>query len=264
MPEQEYQIVTGIVVTIIIFLLAGFFIVALVAYINERKKKHIEEKQSMELNFQEELLRTQLEIQEQTLKNISQEIHDNIGQVLSLAKLNLGTMNTGEPEKLQQKIDASKNLVSKAIQDLRDLSKSLNSDYVEEVGLAKAVEYEMEIIKRLGLFEIRFELSGSIYRAERKKELILFRIIQEGISNIIKHAQAKKIHVMMYYRPETLEIYIQDDGIGYMPGAMPDPGEQRSGLGIKNMYNRARMINADFKIAGVKDEGTILEIKLKV
>ncbi len=120
MPPQNYQIVTGVVIATIVFLLAGFFIVILIAYANSRKKKFIQEKQIMQSEFQNELLRTQMEIQEQTFKTISQEIHDNIGQVLSLAKMNLSKF---EIDRLNsdEAVLSAKNLVSKAVSDLRDL-----------------------------------------------------------------------------------------------------------------------------------------------
>src|ERR1700744_5628828 len=206
MPQQEYEVVTGVVITIIGFLLAGFFILVLVAYINQRKKKHIEEKKTMQLNFQQELLRTQLEIQEQTLKNISQEIHDNIGQVLSLAKLHLATADLNKADVLQQKIEDSRKLVAKAIQDLRDLSKSMNTEYLADVGLARSIEYELELIKKTGSFETRFIQEGSGYSLGNQKELILFRILQEVISNIIKHARANLITVEVTYQPDVFTL----------------------------------------------------------
>ena len=135
------------------------------------------------------LLQTQLEIQEQTLKTISQEIHDNIGQVLSLAKLNLSRMDINKQDQLKEKIADSKNLVSKAIQDLRDLARSMNTDNITAMGLAKALEYEVEMLRKTG-FVVSFDVNGNVVRQEPQKELILFRIIQEIFNNIIKHAES--------------------------------------------------------------------------
>src|SRR6187551_1859556 len=105
-------------------------------FLQMHRRRTIHEKEMYDLKAQYErtLFQSQLEIQEQTFRNISQEIHDNIGQVLSLAKLNLNTMDCNNPEALQVKINDSKQLISKAIQDLRDLSRSLNTDYVVEMG----------------------------------------------------------------------------------------------------------------------------------
>jgi signal transduction histidine kinase len=260
MPQQEYQMIAGIVITIVVFLIAGFFIVILVAYINQRKKKHIEEKQTMKLNFQQELLKSQLEIQEQTLKNISQEIHDNIGQVLSLAKLNLGTADITKPENAQQKIDDSKNLVAKAIQDLRDLSKSLNTDYVSEMGLARSIEYEMEMIKKTGSFEIDFQIEGQVQKLETQKELILFRIVQEVLNNIMRHSKATCIEVKLDYMPDSFSMQIADNGEGFDLTALHE--NSKFGLGIRNMHNRAQLIGSDFNIASTITKGTTVTISV--
>jgi two-component system, NarL family, sensor kinase len=262
MPQQEYEIITGIVITIIVFLLCGFFILALVAYINQRKKKHFEEKQKMQSNFEQEILRTQLEIQEQTLKNISQEIHDNVGQVLSLAKLNLATTDIIKTENAQQKVDDSRDLVAKAIQDLRDLSKSLNTDYVADMGLARSIEYELEMISKTGSFETRFDIEGIVYKLEQQQELILFRIVQELLNNILKHSKASLIHVKLDYLLPVFSIRVIDNGDGFDPGSLK--GKGRSGLGIRNMQNRALLIGAGFEIDSAPGKGTRVKITVSI
>ena len=150
------------------------------------------EKEEMKNTFQKTLLQTQLEIQEQTLKNISQEIHDNVGQVLTLAKLNLATTTVAD-EAASEKIKTSQQLIGKAIQDLRDLSRSLNTDYVEEMGLVRSVEYELELLQKTGTIATELNIEGKIIKFNKHTELILFRIVQETIHNIMKHAEAKKI-----------------------------------------------------------------------
>src|SRR6266700_6081739 len=98
--------------TITLMVFASFIINFLFIY-HRRQQKHLQEKQTLQTRFQQTLLQSQLEIQEQTLQNISQEIHDNIGQVLSLTKLNLGTTDISKPVILQQKIDDSRTLVGR-------------------------------------------------------------------------------------------------------------------------------------------------------
>src|SRR5450631_1309035 len=262
MPQEKYEIITGIIVVTFILLLAGFFIIILVAINNRRKKRHIDEKKLMQSKFQQEILHTQLEIQEQTLKNISQEVHDNIGQALSLAKFNLGTIDTGNPEKLRQKIDDSKNLVGKAIQDLRDLAKSLNTDYVVQMGLARSIEYEMEMIRKTGVFETSFEITGNVCQLEKQKELILFRIVQETLNNIIKHSKASRIGVELSYEPDLFQLSLKDDGVGFDMVRFENNGQLPGGLGIHNMQNRAQLINAEFSISSKPGEGTSVYLKL--
>src|SRR5215212_5512419 len=121
--------------TIVFIVLALVFVIFLFLSIN-RRNKMLREKQSLEQKFQQELLKTQMEIQEQTFKTISQEIHDNIGQVLSLAKMNLSKF---EIDRLNsdEAVLSAKSLVSHAVSSLRDLSKTLNTETIATIGLLK-------------------------------------------------------------------------------------------------------------------------------
>jgi signal transduction histidine kinase len=223
-------------------------------YIRKRKQ-HIEDIFRIKYEFSQELLQAQLEIQEQTLRTISQEIHDNIGQVLSLAKLNLNTMEIDKKEELKEKIVDSKKLVSKAIQDLRDLSKSMNTDNIEAIGLVKAIEYEMDMIRKTG-FKTELNVEGTVIRVEPQKELILFRIIQEVLNNIIKHAEAGSIQSTIQYVSHQIRISIKDNGKGFDLTPLNENAQSSFGLGIRNMNNRARLINADFAMSSSAGEGT--------
>src|SRR5581483_9937456 len=128
-----------VVITILFFMLASFSLSFSLLY-KKRKKEHSQEKQLMQNHFQQELLKTRLEIQEETFRNISQEIHDNIGQALSFVKLNLNTVDAYNAENVKEKLNESKELLSKSIHDLRDIARSLNPDFLNEIGLANAIE----------------------------------------------------------------------------------------------------------------------------
>ncbi len=247
-----------IILGTIVFLILGAFIISFIFLYRYRKNKMLFEKEQMEISFQRELLRTQLEIQEQTLKNISQEIHDNIGQLLSLAKLNLATTDIEQKEMVQQKIHDSHHLVSKAIQDLRDLSRSLNTDYVSEMGLLRSIEYELEMIQKTGVIKTKLEVSGQVYKLNPQKELILFRIVQETLNNIIKHAKANVISIFVTHNPSYITLKITDNGRGFDVTDLDNPDRENvsHGLGIRNMYNRAKLIGADFQLNSVIGKGT--------
>jgi len=251
-----------ILATVIVLIFLGIMYLVTLVFYNNKKNRMIKEKLTMQTQFQQTLLQTQLEIQEQTFKNISQEIHDNIGQVLSLVKLNINTMELDKPEPLQEKIDNSRTLITKAIQDLRDLSKSLNTDYVIELGLMRSIEYELEMIQRTVNCEIAFTANGKAYRLERQQELILFRIVQEVLHNIIKHSKATAINVTAVFEPETFTLTIADNGIGFDAGKIEDHNYEGFGLGIRNMHNRAKMINADYKLTSTLQKGTTVTITL--
>lgn len=245
--------------------LGGFVVFVVFFYKVQMKQNHFlykEEKTRQE--FSQTLLQTQLEIQEQTLKNISQEIHDNIGQVLSLAKLNVNTMNCDEPEKLREKIADSKHLISKAIQDLRDLSRSLNTDYVVDMGLLRSVEYELEMIRKAGAIETKLQVEGKPYRLEQQQELILFRIVQEILHNIIKHAKATEIAVQFGFGTDVFKLSVADNGVGFDASKLESADYSGFGLGIRNMYNRAKMINTQFNLRSTTGEGVCIDLALPV
>jgi two-component system, NarL family, sensor kinase len=244
-------------------LLVGFLVAVIIVFVLEFKKRQNRQRELLNAQFQQELLRTQLEIQEQTFRNISQEIHDNIGQVLTLAKLNLNTItNHSVSEDINNKLTSSKDLITKAIQDLRDLSKSLNTEFISEAGLLKSIEYELELLRRTGSIQIISMQEGEYYALPQQKELILFRIFQEVLNNIMKHSQATEIKVILNFQPNHFSLEILDNGDGFNSNEVEQNGQY--GLGIKNMQNRSKIIGANFTINSQPGKGTAVRIDLPV
>lgn len=225
-----------------------------------KRKQHFRQKKMLEVQFQQALLQTQIEIQEQTLKTISQEIHDNVGQVLSLAKLNLGTFEGFESETNQVKVNDTKQLVSKAINDLRDLSKSLYGNKITELGLQEAIASELKILQNTGQYNTSIKVIGEGYKLEPQKEMVLFRIIQEGMNNSIKHAGAKNISITMSYQPSIFSLIIADDGSGFDLQALH---YANTGIGLSSMQNRATLIGAEFLLDSQVGTGTRITVLLK-
>jgi signal transduction histidine kinase len=256
--ETEYYLIGATLFFALLFL---FFFIFFKKVLRKQNTMHLREQQ-LESQYQQTLLQTQLEIQEQTLKNISQEIHDNVGQVLSLAKLNLNTMDIAKTEQLQGKIDNTLSQVSKAINDLRDLSKSFNTDNITAIGLVRAIESELEMIKKTDFLKTEFNSTGVKRKLEPQKELILFRIVQEALHNIIKHASAKTVNVLATYTDKELELQIADDGHGFDLAPLNKEGDTGFGLGLRNMQNRAKLIGADLSIRSNSSTGTLVKIIL--
>ena len=160
---------------------------------------------------------------------------------------------------LKEKITDSKVLISKAIQDLRDLSKSLNTDNIAAMGLLKVIGYELDMIRKTG-FQTYLEVSGEEIKMEPQKELILFRIVQETLNNIIKHAEAKTIKVNMVYSTDKFQLTINDDGRGVDLTPLNEKAGGDFGLGIRNMHNRAKLIGADFNMNSRIGAGTTVSL----
>ena len=255
------NIILIIIITLFILLITSFIVIFIFLY-QKRHGNYVREKLNLQEQFQQTLLQAQLEIQEQTLKNISQEIHDNIGQSLSLAKLHLNTMDSTQPAALEEKINDSKQLVSKAIRDLRQLSHSLDADQIGRIGLLRALEAELELVARAGTHQTRLLTDGNPYRIDKQKELILFRIVQEALHNIIKHAEATSITLQFGFTPAGLELRIIDDGKGFDASLHETNENVTFGVGIRNMHDRANLIGATIHIASTPKTGTIVTLYL--
>jgi two-component system, NarL family, sensor kinase len=263
MQKESSEIIITIIAGTITLLLLGFFIISFLFLYRRRHHRYLREKQQLQLSYEGELLKTKLEIQEQTFKHISQEIHDNIGQVLSLAKLNIATMDITETAGLEQKIGDSKKLISKAIQDLRNLSHGLSTDFIADMGLTRAIGFELEMIRKSGEYETVLETEGTAYSLDTQKELIIYRIIQEILNNIIKHSSARKIIIYLLYERSVFTLSITDNGNGFDLTPLND-NTSSSGLGIRNMHNRAQLIGAGFLISSTLGKGTSVTITVPV
>jgi len=239
--EMNIELKIFLLVAILLFFCIGFFIVLMLNKSYQRKLNYALEKKDIEDKFNHLILKSQIEIQEQTLKTISQEIHDNIGQVLSLTKLTLGSVESTDVE-VVSKINTTKMLINKAIIDLKDISNSLNTDSIESIGLLKAVENEVELINKTHL-KAALTISGVVEKLDAKTELILFRMVQECITNAIKHSGAKKIDIHVNYQQNYFELTITDNGIGFNTGKISSHG-----LGLKNIQNRIKIIEATLSI----------------
>jgi two-component system NarL family sensor kinase len=254
--------VTLIIVVCLFLIIVGVGIVILVLVYQKRQLQYLREREQLKVMFEKEILESRLEMQEQTFKNISQEIHDNIGQLLSLAKLNISTMDTENPKDVQEKKEDSRVLIGKAIQDLRDLSRSMNTDFVSEIGLLKAVAYELQLLKKASSYTTDLQMEGEPVRLPAQQELIVFRIFQEVLNNIIKHAKASCITVQLRFNPHRMMLQVTDNGQGFLAPSYFDGSAPPNSLGIRNMQNRARMIGAGFFLESSPGAGTSVTLHI--
>jgi signal transduction histidine kinase len=238
------------------------FIILFIFLYQKRYYRHLQEKEQLRAEFSRESLKAQLEIQEQTFQNIAQEIHDNVGQALSLAKLNLNTLDISKQAELDEKVTNTKDLIGKAIVDLRDLSRSLNTDAIKSIGLTRAIENELEMIRKSCGCDVQLKIEGNPAHLDKQQELILFRIIQESLQNIIKHADAKSIRVTVQFTDIALAIKIEDDGKGFDINTAYNNTDSKLGMGLRNMQNRARLIKADFAVTSEINKGTSINMEL--
>ncbi len=246
-----------ILATILFLALAGFIVLNLVLYYYKRKKHYLEQARLKE-DFKDTLLQSQLEIQEQTFQRISHELHDNLGQVASLIKINLNTINLNDQIHAADKLEESKQLLRQLITDLKSLSFSLNSDSISKVGLFKAIGSDVERLNKLGVFQVTFALYCDASPLNSDQEIIVYRMVQEMINNIIKHSLAKNVSITVAVENNLFKLTLIDDGIGF------DKEIQKIGMGsgLTNLERRAKYLNSVINIRSNLGTGTDISIEL--
>jgi len=253
----NHTLITLIAGTLILMLFAFFIIAFLVAH-KKKRFQHLLEKQQMENNYQNQLLLSRLEVQEQSFKYFSEEIHDNVGQLLSMVKMQLYSIRSGShEEETVSKANGCTELLGKAINDLRNISHTMSSAFVSNAGLADAVEKDLEYIRSAKDMACTLHVQGEEYSLGNEKELLIFRIIQEGIANAVKHASPTAIDVYLDYQPETFSVKIADNGSGFVTSE-----KNTGGIGLNNMHVRAGLLNGTLDVVSKKDKGTSVKLEI--
>ncbi|MCW5520576.1 sensor histidine kinase [Aureitalea sp. L0-47] len=238
---------------VIIFILVAFVVIFVIAF-QRRKNKLIIERLEAEKKFETELTNSRLEIQEQTLKNIAWELHDNVGQLLSVANIQLNMVQNHVPEELKSQIKETKDVVAATVQEVRALSRTLNTDVIQNNGLIESVRTELERFNRLNFLHADLKIEGEPVTIPSADEIIIFRILQEFFSNVIKHAKADKLFVHLCYREQELEINVDDDGVGF------DTSVNAGNSGLHNMRGRADLLGAEYELTSDPGKGTKLNL----
>jgi two-component system, NarL family, sensor kinase len=252
-------IVLFLVVTIVA-VAAVLGLLMILILLNQKRQRTFEQSMArLKLDHEKHILTTQVEIQEQTFLNISQEIHDNISLSLTLAKLNLYMLDQ-KGEKVSEVIDRSIDLIGQAIKDLSAISKSLNPELIAQQGLIKSLQQEIERIRRCTNLDIDLSISGEPVYLSADKELFVFRIVQETFNNVLKHAEASNVKLDMHYNNTNVELTFEDDGKGFNRELLAlKKGES---AGLANMENRISRVKGSFNLTTAPEKGTKLFVTI--
>ncbi len=238
--------------------------ISIVAFVFIYQKKIIQrdlELQKIQAEYQKELLKATIEAQEKERKRIAQDLHDDIGAMLSTIRLVVVGMLRGKALEGPQfeRLENTKELIDETISNVRQLSRDLLPATLEEFGLVHALEQLFKKIESNSHLEFEFFHDIQAPRMEGPTELALFRIVQELCNNIIKHANATRIEVTMNHDEDHMEISLTDNGEGFVPS---QSDKAKASLGLKNIESRLSMINAtiDYELAPVK--GTKVSINM--
>lgn len=237
MERKEIQLLVislGIVfLTLLIILLVIFF------YFLKKKNTYLVEKMESELYFQSELIKTRIEIKDQTMSEISKELHDNIGQIVSVGIMQLNMcLNSGKPVLASELYDLKATL-AKTLDEIRILSRIINKDNLLQHNFIEAIKQDLKRIKKLKNIQYNYNLTGEIPEISQEHDLFIYRIFQEVLHNSLKHSRSDLFEVSIHTTKDIFHLEIKDFGIGYDTKQL-----KNSGLGLNNMKLRAKLIGA--------------------
>ncbi|WP_372746677.1 sensor histidine kinase [Lutibacter sp.] len=254
MGQTEIQLL--VLITTIIVLILAITLIVFFFYFQQKKTAYLLKQRETQLRFDEEITKSKSEIQEQALQNISWEIHDNVGQLLSVAKMQLNILQMSVPEEAQIKIQETGDIIGKSLDELRGLAKSLNPETIKNKGLLDSISLEIERFNRLKVIKASLSIINEPFVLSNEKEIILFRILQEFCNNSLKYSKAKNLDVTLTFDQNKLTISAVDNGIGFNI----EDKENHTGIGLLNMKSRGKLIGADIELNSSVNQGTKLYI----
>jgi signal transduction histidine kinase len=257
--EETY--LTIILSTILLLLFGGLMVYY---FFHHQKKRflHDQEVSALRESFNQIILQSKLEIQELTLDQISKELHANFSHLVSLININLAAALPASNGEVEKHIMEAKQLAKQLMADLKILSVSLNSDYTMKIGFYKALENELNRLERTGKYEVKFNKLGISARLPPEKEIILFRLCQEILNNVVRHAKATTVTVTLIHSANCLSVTIADNGMGFDPEEAKQKSIEKSSTGLLNIAGRAKLIQAELKIESDVGKGTVVKVSI--
>ncbi len=254
--QQQEEVAFALIIGTVLFLFLCICLLLVFILFKNSKKRHVAEKKRLELAYKHEMANITIEIQEQILAQISRELHDNIGQLLTVAKIHLNTVVKHPDKRTNEKLQETNNVVDMAISELKILSKMPSTDKIKQFSLLNALILEVERINKLEYVKTILMIKGEIVPFSADTKIIIFRIIQEFINNTMKYASASELNIILNYDNDNFVLDLSDNGKGF-----DMTSKLNSGNGISNIKNRARLIDADciYK-SGI--EGTSLKLTI--
>jgi PAS domain S-box-containing protein len=222
---------------------------------NITERVRLEEKLEEErLLKQKEITEATIQVQEKERNEISTELHDNVNQQLTVAMMYIASAQQKMPEG-SELLKQSSAFILNAIEEIRKLSQSLVTPLIKHFGLSKAIEGLTEDISAVNTFHIDIT-ADAFYEDDIKYDfkLNLFRIVQELMNNIIKHARARTVHIELTRSKEDIYLRITDNGVGF------DLDQQRKGIGIYNIMSRADLYNGIVDIQTAPGKGCTISL----
>lgn len=267
--DQHYEEINFILLFITGTLALLFLASMLVMFVFINKKRMLTERnklQALKSSYQKEMLKAAIDAQEKERKRIAENLHDEVGALLSLARLNANkSFEISESEDNKRIIEDTIEFIDNTIKNVRRISKDLLPSTLEEFGLIDAIT---DLVKKINNstndLRVNFEHQGEFYNLYPEVELALYRVTQELINNVIKHAEASEIIISLNLINNHLVLQVLDNGIGFRVEDFGDKSAFERGIGLKNIHSRISMLDGEIEYLPNQPKGTNAKIELKI
>lgn len=231
-------------------------LVVFIVFYHRKMLQEQEKRRLMDLEFQNQMIRLQIDSTETERKRIATDLHDSIGSQLWAAKLNIAFLGRSLELSGDQKDSYSETMrmLDQSIDSVRRISWELTPEAFNNSGLASSIKEFCTRLNGKGQ-KVIFEEHGHNVFWKNDRALMAYRIVQELVNNAIRHAQSTTINVKLRWNPQSLQIEVSDDGIGFVPDE-----KIRSGIGWWNITNRANKIGAKLLVKENIQKGSAIEL----
>ena len=214
-----------------------------------------------QVRTEQAIMAAMIEGQEEERKRIAKELHDGLGQILAAINLNFKACEPAIKSlenKEQELFSSTTLLLENAVKEIRNISKNLMPGALEDFGLAKALEKLCQDIANNGKLQLTFHQTGLEQRLDKPVEIGLYRMAQELITNIIKHAKATQADIQLIRHQHSVVFMTEDNGVGFQKSTE----EIHEGLGLKNLATRVKALNGTLILDSSEGRGTSVTIEI--
>lgn len=255
----ETELIKFIILASVILIIFTWGIIVFTFKYQKRKLMFEQEKAAQDERHFREMLFTKIEIQQHTMRDIGREIHDNVGQRLTLAAMYTYQLEYEEKEtKTGEKISAIGKIIDESLEELRNLSKSLTNAHAEQWELKDLVENECNRVNALNICTVESRFNTDNITISPTLKAFIHRIIQEFLQNSLKHSRCRHITFSFYKDATGLAIELQDDGVGFDMAAYHQNKDR--GIGLSNMRKRAEFLHIDLVMVSAPGKGTKVKL----
>lgn len=248
-------------VTILIISLAGLFLISTIGFLYYQNRVKSAQIELNEAHRDQQIvsMRSMLEGQEKERSRIARDLHDGLGNLLSTLKVNFGSIQINFDDNNSKKLFGSASqMIDEACTEVRKIAHEMMPQALKKLGLRKALEDLVLKMDAIHPFDAEFHVHGVEKTFDDNTNVMLYRIVQEALNNIVKYAKAAEVSVQITYSDEWFDLTIEDDGVGFDPNAI-DP---EKGMGLKSIAFRTEFIGGTYDINSRPGVGTLVTINI--